>query len=143
MKHRQEIIDKGLDQFSIEHPEFYFSYPTKSEINEYTDRLYNFMHNDCILHIQRGQSVPIEHALLAYPDLTSIQVVKWLLGEILLLGIDNPAVKDGLISNFEHGYFRRRLPTLDPPYSSLASLTPSEFVSKILTWLRGYRFGIR
>lgn len=134
--YRQEIIDNGLIQFNMVHPEFGFGYPTRHEINEYTHMLYEFMHDDCVLREQRGQSVPIEHALLVS---TSIPIVKMLLGDILFHGINSPAVKDMLISDFQE-YLRPQLITENHPY---ASLTPSEFASKMLTWLRGYRFGIR
>jgi hypothetical protein len=135
-RHSKEIIDNGLVQFNIMHPEFRFGTPTNSEISEYTHRIYEFMRVDRLLHEQRSQSVPIEHKLLAS---TSIQWVKILLGSILWFGINTPLVKNWLISEFQQHY-RQLLIKENHPY---ASLTPSEFASKMLTWLRDYRLGIR
>ena len=132
----KEIIDDGLVQFNITHPEFRFGTPTNSEITEYTHRIYEFMRVDRVTREQRGESVPIEHKLLAS---TSIQWVNTLLGSILWYGINTPLVTNWLISEFQQHY--RQL--LVRENHSYASLTPSEFASKMLMWLRDYRLGIR
>ena len=94
------------------------------------------MRVDRVLREQRGESVPIEHMLLAS---TSLQWVSIFLGSILWYGINTPLVTNWLLSEFQQHY-RQLLERENHQYASMAS---SEFASKMLLWLRDYRLGIR